>query len=491
MADVCIVFSKADEGAARFLADKIKSVGKTVEGYTSDTAPIEQIAGATGVFVTLWSPSSGSDDTLLATASRARETGKLLHARMLGAAGPAAFASDPAIDLTGWKGEDLYPAWRRMVAEIEARLSGQPAPVPPAPEPVVTEVPAPSAPPPEPEPVVAEAPPAPPPEPEPVVVEAPPPPPPEPEPVVVEAPPPPPPEPEPVVVEAPPPPPPEPEPVVVEAPPAPPPPPEPVVVEAPPAPPPPPEPVVVEAPPAPEPVVVQAPPPAPEPAPVAAPPPPAAAPVREAPAPAAPPPPRAPEASSRPVEPTRSGSPVGLILGVAALVVIGAGGFFGYQGHQAGTLRLPFLPPSQAALEMDAWTAVDRSDPAALAAFIAASPDSAYLGVAQSALSALENEKFDAAMQAIDAAPLEAFLAAFPNSARRAEAQMRLDRIRGETPGVLIPLPGAVRAAADPSETVEDAAAVGESAPVDAPAVQPAPAAPAAPPAPEVRGAPL
>jgi hypothetical protein len=135
---------------------------------------------------------------------------------------------------------------------------------------------------------------------------------------------------------------------------------------------------------------------------------------------------------------------------------------------------------------------VDKTDPVALHAFLAAAPDSAYFSAGQAVLAELEAERFDAAMQAIDAGPVEAFLEAFPNSPRAAEARMRLDRIRGEAPGALIPLPGAVRAAADPSETVTDDAGEDAAAPSDAPApVVETPVAPAAPPAPEVRGAPL
>jgi len=182
---------------------------------------------------------------------------------------------------------------------------------------------------------------------------------------------------------------------------------------------------------------------------------------------------------------------MGLILGGAVAAALGVGGFLGYQGYQAGTLRLPLLPPSQAAVNMDAWAAVDQSDAAALQSFIAASPESPFLGAAQAMLAEMETERFDAAMQAIDSGPVEAFLATFPASARAPEARMRLDRIRGEAPGALIPLPGDVREAAYPSETGEAEPAEETAPPTAAPAT-PAPEAPRpAAPAPEVRGAPL
>ena len=175
-----------------------------------------------------------------------------------------------------------------------------------------------------------------------------------------------------------------------------------------------------------------------------------------------------------------------------ALALLAAAGFVGWQQYNAGTLTLPFLPPSEAAQARMDWESVDGENAEALRAYIAGqAPDSAYLAEAQAQLTALEQTQFDAAMRAIDAAPIEAFLAGFPESPRAAEARMRLDRVRGEVPGALIPLPQQVRDAADPMEGPESEAPEATAAPGPVPATTPAPVAPTAPPAPDVRGAPL
>jgi hypothetical protein len=169
--------------------------------------------------------------------------------------------------------------------------------------------------------------------------------------------------------------------------------------------------------------------------------------------------------------------------------LLAAAGFVGWQQYRQGALTLPFLPPSEAAQARMDWEAVDRSDAAALREYLAAQPaDQPYRAEAEANLVVLEQSLFDAAMRAIDAAPIEAFLTSFPESARAAEARMRLDRVRGEAPGALIPLPQQVRDAADPLESPEQQAPEATAAP--GPTTAPAPT-PAAPPAPEVRGAPL
>jgi hypothetical protein len=172
------------------------------------------------------------------------------------------------------------------------------------------------------------------------------------------------------------------------------------------------------------------------------------------------------------------------------LALLAAAAFVGWKQHQDGVLTLPFLPPSAATQARLDWEAVDQTDAASLQTYIGRqAPDAPYLSQAQAVLTELEASQFQAAMRAIDAAPIEAFLAAFPNSRRAAEARMRLDRVRGEVPGALIPMPQQVRDAADPLEETQTPTPAPTQAQTEAPSA-PAPT-PAAPPAPEVRGAPL
>jgi hypothetical protein len=75
-----------------------------------------------------------SQQPLVDDVSFARGKSKLVHAVMQNAALPDAFRSDPAANLTGWRGEDEFAPWRDLAKLVTERAGVAPLP-PPAPKP--------------------------------------------------------------------------------------------------------------------------------------------------------------------------------------------------------------------------------------------------------------------------------------------------------------------------------------------------------------------
>jgi len=145
------------------------------------------------------------------------------------------------------------------------------------------------------------------------------------------------------------------------------------------------------------------------------------------PRPASPPPPprqaapqrAAPSYDQAADEPKRGGS-MGIVLIIAALVVVlgaAAAGFMWWQGQQA-------TQASSAALEQ-----VDRNDPAALRALIAAS-SGAVKAQAQGALKELEERSYEAASDADTIEALQNFLHDFPDSEHALTAKGRIQELQ-------------------------------------------------------------
>ncbi len=62
------------------------------------------------------------------------EARRPVHVRMQNAAAPGPFANEPVIDLTGWRGEDDFPAWREVANAVTERAGvTPPPPAPPRP----------------------------------------------------------------------------------------------------------------------------------------------------------------------------------------------------------------------------------------------------------------------------------------------------------------------------------------------------------------------
>ncbi|MBY0562801.1 MAG: hypothetical protein K2P58_01345 [Hyphomonadaceae bacterium] len=129
MASVVIIHAADDALPSRALAEKLRQAGAQV---TLDRAPGGEtqaaLAGAAAA-IALWSPRSVAQAALIADAEAARVATQLVHATMQSASVPASFAGEPAVNLTGWRGEDDFAPWRQLAAMIMERI-GAPPPQP-------------------------------------------------------------------------------------------------------------------------------------------------------------------------------------------------------------------------------------------------------------------------------------------------------------------------------------------------------------------------
>jgi hypothetical protein len=132
MATVAIIHAAEDALPARALAEKLRQAKLTV---VLEKQPGEDLRGAlkdAKVTVALWSPRSNAQQALIEDASFAKGKTKLIHACMQNAPAPDAFRSDKIVNLTGWRGEDDFPAWRELAKLVTDRagVAAIPAPTP-------------------------------------------------------------------------------------------------------------------------------------------------------------------------------------------------------------------------------------------------------------------------------------------------------------------------------------------------------------------------
>lgn len=140
MATVAIIHAAEDTLPARALAEKLRQAKLTV---VLEKQPGEDQRGAlkdAKVTVALWSPRSTAQQPLIDDAVYARGKSKLIHALMQNAAAPGQFSGDAAVNLTGWRGEDDFKAWRDLAKLVtdKAGVSPLPPPAPRAPSPFFT-----------------------------------------------------------------------------------------------------------------------------------------------------------------------------------------------------------------------------------------------------------------------------------------------------------------------------------------------------------------
>lgn len=133
MATVVIIHAAEDALPARALAEKLRAANLNP---VIELPPGDELRAAVSkapVTLALWSARSTAQPALLDEVKFARGKSKIVHARMQNTPTPNGFGSDPSIDLTGWRGEDDFPAWREL-AGVVTKIAGVPLPPPPPPK---------------------------------------------------------------------------------------------------------------------------------------------------------------------------------------------------------------------------------------------------------------------------------------------------------------------------------------------------------------------
>lgn len=134
MASVAIIHAAEDALPARALAEKLRQAKLTVILEKTGDELRSAVKDAK-VTVALWSPRSTGQQPLIEDATFAKGKSKVIHALMQNAAAPDAFRGEKAVvNLTGWRGEDDFPAWRELAKLVTDRAGVSSLP-PPAPKP--------------------------------------------------------------------------------------------------------------------------------------------------------------------------------------------------------------------------------------------------------------------------------------------------------------------------------------------------------------------
>jgi hypothetical protein len=134
MPSVVIIHAGEDTLPARALAEKLRAANLTPILEQSNSDALRSAIKTAPVTIALWSPRSVEQPSLADEVSFARGKSKVLHATMQNAAIPEAFRGDKTVNLTGWRGEDEFPAWRELAKLVTEKAGVKPLP-PPAPRP--------------------------------------------------------------------------------------------------------------------------------------------------------------------------------------------------------------------------------------------------------------------------------------------------------------------------------------------------------------------
>jgi hypothetical protein len=134
MASVAIIHAAEDALPARALAEKLRQAKLTVILEKTGDELRNAVKDAK-VTVALWSPRSTGQPALVEDTNFAKGKSKVIHALMQNAAAPDPFRGEKAVvNLTGWRGEDDFPAWRELAKLVTDRAGVSSIP-PPAPKP--------------------------------------------------------------------------------------------------------------------------------------------------------------------------------------------------------------------------------------------------------------------------------------------------------------------------------------------------------------------
>lgn len=132
MADVFLSYARASLSAARRIAAGLRGEGFSV--WFDEDLPAhraysevieEQLDTALAVLV-LWSDAAAQSQWVRSEANRARETGRLVQARLDGARLPMPFDQIQCADLRKWSGDPQNPGWQSIIGSVAALADRQP-----------------------------------------------------------------------------------------------------------------------------------------------------------------------------------------------------------------------------------------------------------------------------------------------------------------------------------------------------------------------------
>jgi hypothetical protein len=132
MATVAIIHAAEDALPARALAEKLRQARLNVVLEQEPGQALRDAVKSAQVTIALWSPRSVAQPQLTDEVASARSKSKVVHASMQNAHPPEAFRGDKVVNLTGWRGEDDFPAWRDLAKLVTDKAGVAPMP-PPAP----------------------------------------------------------------------------------------------------------------------------------------------------------------------------------------------------------------------------------------------------------------------------------------------------------------------------------------------------------------------
>lgn len=130
MASVVIVHAPEDAMPARALADKVRRAGVSVILEHPSGQQVRDAISTAAAVIALWSPRSVANEAIIEDVSFARAACAVIHATMQNANAPEPFRGEPAANLTGWRGEDDFAAWRELGAWVTHAAGAPPLPPP-------------------------------------------------------------------------------------------------------------------------------------------------------------------------------------------------------------------------------------------------------------------------------------------------------------------------------------------------------------------------
>jgi hypothetical protein len=135
MADVFLSYARANLGAAKQVAANLRSAGFSVwfdenlPAHRSYSEVIEEQLDSAESVLVLWSREAVSSQWVRSEANRARETGRLVQARLDGTRLPMPFDQIQCADLRGWSGKKRTAGWSAVEESVGALATGERRPL--------------------------------------------------------------------------------------------------------------------------------------------------------------------------------------------------------------------------------------------------------------------------------------------------------------------------------------------------------------------------